>query len=1056
MWVRQNSISPDGNTIAFSYKGDIYTVPSAGGNAHQITTNKAYETSPIWSPDGKQIAFASDREGSMDVYLVSANGGTPKRLTQMPGKEYPLAFKDNETVLFSGYERPTAATMQFTGYNAVYEVKTSGGHQHMVTAWTMDNISVSPDGSKWLYTDKKGYEDTFRKHHTSSITRDVWMYIPASQSYTKLTDFKGEDRNGVWGEGDTYYYLSERNGSFNLYKNSINGGTPKQLTTFTNHPLRYLSRANNGIMAFSYDGELYTYKEGEQPKKVDINVTTDVTEQELVRQIKRDGATSFAVSADGKEIAFVVRGDVYVTSVEYQTTRQITDTPEQERSVDFAPDGRAVVYASERNGVWQIYQTKLTNKEDKHFAYATEMEEECLTNNDKTSFYPKYSPDGKEIAYLENRSAINVINLATGYIRNAMPEQFEYSYSDGDQDFCWSPDSKWLLTDYIGIGGWNNKDIALVKADGSEIKDLTESGYSDSNAKWVLDGKAMIWESDRAGYRSHGSWGAESDIYIMFFDAEAYDKFLMTKEEVALLDEAKKDAKDDEKADGKKDSKDKKKSDAKSKKGDKAKADSTEVKPLVFDLENAKDRIVRLTVNSSRLGDAVLDKKGENLYYTASFEGGADLWKHELKENKTSIVKKGLGGRSLKLDKDGKNIYFAAHGGFQKMELGKSETKPITFEAMFNYRPAQEREYIFEHEWRQVKEKFYDPNIHGIDWQYYHDAYKKFLPYINNNYDFSELLGEMLGELNGSHTGSRYYPSSSALSVASLGLIYNQNHEGKGLLIEEIIPKSQLTRMKTEVKPGSLITKIDGVEVDNNEYYLLAGKVGKNIVLDVKDLTTGKDSKVTVKGISSSAEGDLLYSRWVERNRKYVEEKTNGRIGYIHIKGMNSESFRNLYSDLLGKYRNCEGVIIDTRHNGGGWLHDDVVTLLGAKEYVKYVPHGRYIGSDPYNKWTKKSCMLVCEDNYSNAHGTPWLYKELKIGKLIGAPVPGTMTAVWWETQIDPSLVFGIPEVGSQDNRGNFLENQELEPDILIYNRPEDVLEGKDAQLDAAIEEMLK
>jgi C-terminal processing protease CtpA/Prc len=187
-----------------------------------------------------------------------------------------------------------------------------------------------------------------------------------------------------------------------------------------------------------------------------------------------------------------------------------------------------------------------------------------------------------------------------------------------------------------------------------------------------------------------------------------------------------------------------------------------------------------------------------------------------------------------------------------------------------------------------------------------------------------------------------------------------------------------------------------------------------------------------------------------------VDKLSDGKLGYIHIKGMNSASFRVLYSELLGRYRNKEAIIIDTRHNGGGWLHDDVCTLLSGKEYARYSPRGQYIGSDPYSKWTKPSCMLICEDNYSNAHGTPWLYKELKIGKLIGAPVPGTMTAVWWENLIDPTMIFGIPEVGCLDNNGKYLENQELEPDILIYNNPADVQNGKDAQIEAAVTEMLK
>ena len=224
-----------------------------------------------------------------------------------------------------------------------------------------------------------------------------------------------------------------------------------------------------------------------------------------------------------------MRGDVYVTSTEYKTTKQITNTPEQERNIDFASDGRSLVYASERNGLWQIYQSSIVNKEEKLFTYATEIKEEKLTNSNVTSFQPQYSPNGKEVAFLEDRSTIRVINLATKQVRTVMDGKFEYSYSDGDQWYQWSPDSRWILSNYIGTGGWNNKDVALINASGNgEIHNLTQSGYNVSGAMWVRDGKAMIWESDRAGYRSHGSWGAHGDIYIMFFDLEAYERFLMS------------------------------------------------------------------------------------------------------------------------------------------------------------------------------------------------------------------------------------------------------------------------------------------------------------------------------------------------------------------------------------------------------------------------------------------------------------------------------------------------------------------------------------------------
>ena len=1052
LWMRYPAISPDGSTIVFAYKGDIYSVPSQGGEARQLTTNAAFDSYPIWSPDGKKIAFASNREGSMDVYVINANGGAPTRLTTNSGSELPVAFKDNDHVLFSANVMPTAQSNLFASreFSQVYEVSTQGGRPKLYSVLPMENISINAKGQV-LYHDCKGYEDKWRKHHTSPITRDIWMLDGGK--YQKLTSFKGEDRNPVWAQdGQSFYYLSEQNGSFNVYHRNVASGKDTQVTHNQKNPIRFLTSSQSGLLCYGYDGEIYTVKEGAEPQKVNISITTDNAEPSLVRQIRSNGATEIALSPSGKEVAFVMHGDVYVTSVDYKTTKRITDTPQQERNVSFSPDGRALVYASERNGVWQIYQAKIKNASDKNFTYCTDIEEEALTHSNLTSQYPAYSPDGKEVAFYEDRATLRILNLKSKDVRTVLDGKYNYSYSDGDIWFEWSPDSKWLLCSYIGTGGWNNTDIALVKADGKEVHDLTDSGYSDSNGKWVLGGKAMLFESDRAGYRSHGSWGAEDDAYLMFFDLDAYDRFRMSKEELELA-EANKDVKEK-----KAEEKDEKKKEDKQKKAEeKGKTEVEKVKPLELDIDNCRDRIVRLTVNSSRMGDAILDSKGEKIYYQAAFEGGYDLWCHDLKENTTTLMMKNIGGGGFVADKDVKNL-FLCNGGIKKIDLASKQTKGIDFEAPFNYKPAEERQYLFDHIWRQVKDKFYDPNLQGVDWNGYRKVYERYLPYIDNNFDFAEMLSEMLGELNASHTGCRYYPSGASLQTAALGVFLDPNYEGDGLKIQEIIKRGPFAVKKNEVTPGSIIEKIDGTDIKAGEDYnaLLDGKAGKNVRLTIKN-AKGKRFDLTIKAISQGAQQELLYKRWVDRNRAIVDSVSGGRIAYVHVKAMNSESFRTVYSELLSdKNRNRDAVIVDERHNGGGWLHDDLCTLLSGKQYQEFVPHGKVVGKDPFNKWTKPSCVLICEDDYSNGHGFPWVYKELGIGKLIGAPVAGTMTAVWWETLMDRSLVFGIPQVGCRDMRGTFGENTQLNPAIEVYNSPEDYITGHDTQLIRAVEEMMK
>ena len=1045
LWMRYPAISPDGKTIVFSYKGDLFTVPATGGDARQLTTNAAYDAYPVWSPDGRQIAFASDREGSFDVYVISAQGGTPARLTTNSGKELPLAFTDNGHVLFSSNVMPTAKSIIFAqnDFPQVYEVSTQGGRPRLYSVITMEDVSINAQGDV-LYHDVKGYEDPFRKHHQSAITRDIWL--KNGDKFQKLTTFKGEDRTPVWApDGHSFYYLTERDGTFNVWKRNIDGSQEQQLTHHKGNPVRFLTATDGGTLCYGYDGEIYIWRNG-QEQKVSINITADKTDRDLVRQVQTTGATEICLSPEGKEIAFIMHGDVYVTSIDYKTTKQITDTPEQERHLGFAPDGRSIVYASERDGIWQLYRTSIKNKEEKQFTYASELTEERLTQTDRVSLQPKYSPDGKEIAFFENRGDLRIMNLDTKEVRTVLDGKYNYSYSDGDLWFEWSPDSRWLLSSYIGTGGWNSPDVALVSAKGDEVHNLTNSGYSDSNGKWALGGKAMLFTSDRAGYRSHGSWGAEDDVYLMFFDIDAYERFHMTKEEKERLKEQEKEAKKAEKQD-----------DKKTVKSTKSTAKPKPAKPLLtFDLDNARDRIERLTVNSSHLGDAILSPNGDTLYYQASFEDGYDLWKHDLLEDKTELVLKDVGRGDMQADKQFKHLYLRS-GGIKKIDIGKNKKENISFEAPFNYQPYKERQYLFDHVWRQVKEKFYDTNLHGIDWEGYRKTYERFLPHIANNYDFRDMLSEMLGELNGSHTGARYYPGGASLRTASLGLFFDECYDGDGLLIEEVIKRGPFAVRKTGVTAGCIIEAIDGHPIKQGEDYnwMLDGKAGKPVRVTVNK--KGSTFVVIVKPVSQAGLENLLYKRWVDRNRQLVDSLSGGRLAYVHVKAMNSENFRKVYSELLSdKNRNRDAVIVDERGNGGGWLHDDLCTLLSGRQYHRFVPNGKYVGRDPYNKWVKPSCVLMNEDCYSNGSGFPWVYRELGIGKLIGTPVAGTATSVWWETLMDRSMVFGIPQVGKKDKNDQWMENQELLPDIEVYNTPEDYINGHDRQLERAIQEMLK
>lgn len=1057
LWLRDVQISPDGTEIAFCYKGDIYKVPSNGGTATQLTTQASYECSPIWSPDSKQIAFASDRNGNFDLFVMSADGGAARRLTTHSASEIPSTFTtDGNYILFSASIQDPANSALFptSAMTELYKVPVTGGRTEQVLGTPAEMVCFDKSGKTFLYQDRKGFEDEWRKHHTSSITRDVWLYDSENGKHTNLTAHAGEDRNPVFApDGQTVYFLSERDGStFNVYSFPISSPQSlKTVTHFKTHPVRFLSMGSNGTLCYTYDGEIYTQKQGDKPQKVKIDIIRD--DQNTIADLNfSNGATSATVSPDGKQVAFIVRGEVFVTSADYNTTKQITHTPAREAGLTFSPDNRTLAYASERNGNWELYMAKIARKEEANFPNATAIEEEVLLPSDKTErTYPQFSPDGKELAFIEDRNRLMVINLETKKVRQVTDGSTWFS-TGGGFDYSWSPDGKWFTLEFIGNRHDPYSDIGMVSAQGGKIINLTNSGYTSGSPRWVLDGNAILFITERYGMRAHASWGSLNDVMLVFMNQDAYDKFRLSKEDYELQKELEKEQKDT--TETKKN--DKKKGDNKEKSEEKK---EEKVKDIVVELNNIEDRIVRLTPNSSDLGSAIITKDGETLYYLSAFEGGYDLWKMNLRKKDTKLLHKmDAGWANMEMDKDGKNLFLLGSNTMQKMGTDSESLKPISYQAHVKMDLAAERDYMFNHVYKQEQKRFYNLNMHGIDWDAMTKAYRKFLPHIDNNYDFAELLSEYLGELNVSHTGGRFRPQLKGDATATLGLLYDWNHNGKGLLISEVVEKGPFDHARSKVKAGNIIEKIDGQEITPESDYsvLLNGKARKKTLVTLYNPQTKERWEEVVVPVSNGVMSDLLYARWVKQRAADVDKWSNGRLGYVHIESMGDDSFRSVYSDILGKYNNREGIVIDTRFNGGGRLHEDIEILFSGKKYFTQVVRGREACDMPSRRWNKPSIMVQCEANYSNAHGTPWVYSHQKIGKLVGMPVPGTMTSVSWETLQDPTLVFGIPVIGYRLPDGSYLENSQLEPDIKVANSPETVVKGEDTQLKAAVDELLK
>jgi len=947
-----------GDKLVFSYAGDLYIVSTEGGTARRLTSHVGYEMFPRISPDGKYIAFTGQYDGNTEVFVIPAEGGEPRRLTytatlgrddlgdRMGPNNIVIGWTpDSKHVL---YRSRRYTFNDFTGQ--LFTVPVEGGMSEELPLKNGGFASYSPDGKKLAYN---YIMREFRawKRYQGGMADDIRVFDLATKKSERITDNVRQDIIPMWSpDGNTIYYISDRGDIMNLYAYDVNTKEDKQLTSYKEYDIKFPAIGDK-LIVYEQGGYIYGYDlQSGKESKITINIDND---------------------------------QVY-------SRPTLTDVSGQISSIAVAPGGERVVVAA-RGDIFSL-------------------------------------PVKEGITY----------NLTTSSDAN-------------DMQAGWSPDGKWFAMEIIGNRHDPYSDIAIVSADGKgEVVNLTNSGYFDSNPRWVLDGNAILFSSERYGMRNHASWGSLQDVMIVFMNQDAYDKFRLNKEDYELLKEEEKRIASLKNKEQKEDQKDKK---------GETKPAVKEKKNIEVELQGIEDRVMRLTPNSSQLGDAILSKNGDKLYYMASFEGGMDLWVSDLRSRSTKVMHKlNSGWASLEMDKDGKDLFLLGGRSMQKISLGSERRSPIAYSAEMKLDQAAEQAYMFDRVRRQEAKRFYEKNMHGVDWAKMTKAYEKFLPYINNNYDFSELLSELLGELNVSHTGSGYRPGSRGEATAELGLLLNVNYAKDGLLVDEVLEKGPFDNVRSKLKAGMVIEKIDGQAVKAGEDYypLLRGKSGKRVLFSIYDPSTKERWDEVIEPISKGTMNGLLYRRWVKQRAADVDRLSGGRLGYVHISSMDDPSFRSVYADILGKYNDREGIVIDTRFNGGGRLHEDIEILFSGKKYFTQVVRGREACDMPSRRWNKPSIMVTCEANYSNAHGTPWVYQHQGIGKVVGMPVPGTMTSVSWETLQDPTLYFGIPIVGYRLPDGSYLENKQLEPDVKIANSPEKIIKGEDEQLETAVKELLK
>ncbi len=987
LWLRSPAVSPDGTAIAFTYGGQIWRVPAAGGEAVPLTSGEFYSTRPVWSPDGTKVAFASKQHGNLDVFIMPATGGEITRLTDHSADDKPYAFSpDGQRVYFASSRLGNPQTVlagDHAGSDQLYSAPAAGGRTRLEIPTPALEVSLDAKGAQLLYETRPIYENEWRKGAVSDGTHDVWLYDLAQKTHRRLTDFRGEDRDPVWApDGRGYFFLSERSGSFNVWQGSLQPGTaPVAVTDHRGTPVRFLSVARDGTLVYGLEGEIWRRPAaGGAAQRVPVTLRQSSLVRGSFSTDAADQVTELEPSTDGRQIAFIARGEVFVLSTETGRTRRVTRTAGHERQVSFAPDGRAVVYISERDGDMDIFEAALGEPGMKSFADPGPITEKKLIDSDGDLQFPKISPDGKRLAYLADRNRILVQDRATGTTVTALPPGTFYSYEDDDVSFRWSPDSRWLagtVGSYVA-----SHDIVLLDATRQAAPlTITRSGYFDIQPKFSPDGQAILWLSAREGLRAADGMTGQMDVYIAHLTQESYDRARGLAP-----------------------------------RGTPPKP-GTDWQPQAAGLER---RTQRLTPYSTDFAAFDLTPDGQSLLFIdRDPTGRANGYKVAVQGGGLAPVftKPALGPCAL--DAAAGQLYALAGSTIEKTDLATGAVRPFRIDTSMDVDLRGELAYWFQHFWRLTQLKFYEPTLHGRDWAAIRARYARFLPHLHTWEDFVEMMSEMAGELNASHMGCYLLKSAPyADATASLGLYYDDTHLGAGVRIASVLPGGPADTAGSHLAPGAVILAVNGMPIDErtNIDRFLNRTADQPLQLRIQPAAGGASVTQIVAPISAAQAVELSTENWVQQRKALTAKLSGGRLGYVYIPEMSPEAYKRTYSEVAGDYRDKAGLVIDIRYNGGGLLHDQLIALFTGEVFATFTNRrNEVIGRIRSGRWAKPTVLVQNAAAYSDGSIFPQLYRRQKLGPIVGDRVPGT--AVWWMYVMNNSLKWGVPQLGAKDLR---------------------------------------
>lgn len=1009
------AISPDGNTILFSFEEDLWRVPSTGGQAMRITAMEGRETHPRISPDGKWLAFTATQYGNADVFIMPLAGGNIQQLTFHESADMVSSWSwDSEQIYFTSSRYNRMST---------YTVKKTGGTPKRLVGHYFNNIHLvaeHPDGRLFFNETWESANFAHRKRYKGPYNPDIKAYHPSKGTYEQLTDYEGKDFNvSIDKQGNIFFLSDEYNGEYNLY--TFKKGKKQRLTRFDSAVRRPQVSANGNSIVFRKDYQLFLYnvKNG-KAKPIKIELLRNPTLEKAQRFDVAGQISNYDVSTDGKKLAFVSRGELFVSDIEGKFIKQIPSRADgRVLEVHWLKDNKTLLFNQTVKGYQNWFSTDADGNgtEKQHTSDAR--------NNRDLSF----NSDRTKAVYVSGRDQIRVLDLGTFKSETVVNDEIWGFQNDSPR---FGPDDR-----HIVFTARHNfePEIMVYDLESKKTQNLTNTGVAEAAPYWSPDGKYIYFLSNRT--RPSYPYGLrDAHIYRMAlqrmeqpFRADKFDELFEEKEE---------------------------KKDTTAKKEEKL--------SITIDPNGLMKRLSRVSPNFGRQGNPIVFQKGDktSILYTSNHdEGRTSLWMTTMEpfENPKTEKIQGISFTNATHIKTAKSKYYVlSQGNIYTLNMSSKKTSKIDIKHSFYRQLQPEFEQMFAEAWANLEENFYNEDFHGIDWPATRDRYATFLPHLNSRSDLRVLLNEMLGELNTSHFGFSTFGKDE-------NTLYGSRSSAVGLLFEEeapyrvahIVKNGPFDYADKDVQAGDELVAIDGESLNqqhNREQYFSRPSLSREMTLQFKR----QDStfSVRVHPISSGAQRTLLYDEWMDDCQAKVDKKTNNRVAYVHMKNMGGGQLQHFMEEMVSDWYQKDALILDLRYNTGGNVHDNVLQFLSQKPYLRWkYREGKLSPQSNFGVAAKPIVLLINEQSLSDAEMTTAGFKSLGLGKVIGAPTYRWIIFTSGKGLVDGSF-YRLPSWGCYTLDGKNLEKTGVEPDIYVKNTFKHRIDGQDPQLDRAIEEVLK